>query len=480
MLALLMVILPLLFAAAAPILRKRPLALYSLLPATGVSLCLVLVAGLLYPEQDLFCLYLGGTPILAVDAVNRFFLQLIAGLFLVISIYTFFWLPAAQEHNPPRTPGTRTMHRYLFVLFMLVFVSMMNLSILSAHFGLLWVAIEASTLASAPLILFHCSEASLEAMWKYLLLCSIGIGLALFGILLLAFAGKISACPPASLGFADLSAPGVIFHPVWFKIGFVFCLVGFGTKMGLAPFHSWMPDAYSEAPAPVLALLSGALLNCCLLAVMRTLNLAPEAVLPFCRTLLTILGMLSVLVAAFLIIRQKDFKRMLAYSSIEHMGLCALLLCYCQAALSTHVIAHAICKMMLFLLAGNILLAYDTHRINSVTGMFRTLPRTACLWLFGLFAICGTPPSPLFVTEYLLVTTLPPLLAILLLVLLFIVFAGMSYACLSMTMGTPAPDCHERQTAQAAAEQLTIVPGAAALGLLILGYITVLWMKQLL
>jgi hydrogenase-4 component F len=267
---------------------------------------------------------------------------------------------------------------------------------------------------------------------------------------------------------------------VWFKIGFVFCLAGFGTKMGLVPFHSWLPDAHSEAPAPVSALLSGALLNCCLLAVMRTLRLAPAEVLPFCRTMLTILGLLSVLVAAFLIIRQKDFKRMLAYSSIEHLGLCALLLCYCQTALTTHVIAHSVSKMMLFLLAGNILLAYDTRSISKVTGMFSTLPRTACLWLIGLFAICGTPPSPLFVTEYLLVTSLPPLLAILLLVLLFIVFAGMATACLSMTMGTPAPGSHERQAAQAAAEQLTIVPGAAALGILILGYITTLWMKQLL
>jgi len=425
-------------------------------------------------------LYLGGTPILAADAISRFFLQLTAGLFLAVSVHAFFWLPATREHSSHRVPGTRTMHRYLFVLFLLAFVSMMNLSILSAHFGLLWVAVEATTLASAPLILYHCSEGSLEAMWKYLLLCSIGIGLALFGILLLAFAGKISSCPPASLGFADLSAPGVSFHPVWFKIGFVFCLAGFGTKMGLVPFHSWLPDAHSEAPAPVSALLSGALLNCCLLAVMRTLRLAPAEVLPFCRTMLTILGLLSVLVAAFLIIRQKDFKRMLAYSSIEHLGLCALLLCYCQTALTTHVIAHSVSKMMLFLLAGNILLAYDTRSISKVTGMFSTLPRTACLWLIGLFAICGTPPSPLFVTEYLLVTSLPPLLAILLLVLLFIVFAGMATACLSMTMGTPAPGSHERQAAQAAAEQLTIVPGAAALGILILGYITTLWMKQLL
>ena len=241
MLALLMVILPLLFAAAAPILRKRPLALYSLLPATGVSHCLVLVAGLLYPEQDLLCLYLGGTPILAVDAVNRFFLQLIAGLFLVISIYTFFWLPAAQEHNPPRTPGTRTMHRYLFVLFMLVFVSMMNLSILLISTAM---AIEASTWP-APLILFHARSLS---GGNGSTCCSAPSASASIVRHIAAFAGKISAaCRPAlvlpicllrgdippCVVRSVLCSPGRFRHRWAWRLPFL------------------MPDA-SEAPAPVL------------------------------------------------------------------------------------------------------------------------------------------------------------------------------------------------------------------------------------
>ncbi len=480
MLSLLMIVLPLLFASLAPMIRKRQSPLFSLLPAAGLALCLCLSAELLLPGKNLFDLYVGGRKILAVDASSRFFLQLTAGLFLAVSFYTFSWLRATQGHDRKRSPEIRAMHRYLFVIFLLAFVSMMNLSILSANFGLLWVGIEAATLASAPLILYHCTKSSLEAMWKYLLLCSIGIGLALFGILLLAFAGKISSCPPASLAFADLSAPGTTFNPFWFKIGFVFCLAGCGTKMGLVPFHSWLPDTYSEAPAPVSALLSGALLNCCLLAIIRTLDLAPEAVLPFCRTLLAALGTLSVLVAAFLIIRQKDYKRMLAYSSIEHLGLCALLLCYCPTILTIHILAHSISKVMLFLLAGNILLAYETRLIIRVSGMFNAMPRTACLWLVGLFAICGTPPSPLFVSEYLLVTNLPPVLAILILVLLFIVFAGMATACLSMTMGTPTVSSREYQPTQAVAERLGLIPGIAAIAILVLGYITTLWMKQLL
>ncbi|MDD4097786.1 MAG: proton-conducting transporter membrane subunit [Lentisphaeria bacterium] len=480
MLSLLLVLLPLLFAALAPLLRKRHLALFSLLPAAGVCLCLLSGAALFFPDRDLFNLRLGDSQVFAADVITRFFLQVTAGLFLAVAIHAFFWLPTAREHSTHRAHGIRTMHRYLFVMFLLAFVSMMNLSILAAHFGLMWVAIEATTLASAPLILYHCSEGALEAAWKYLLLCSLGIGLALFGILLLAYAGNSSPCPPASLGFADLVAPGVAFHPGWYKIAFVFCLAGFGTKMGLAPFHTWLPDAHSEAPAPVSALLSGALLNCCLLAIIRVLRLAPEVVLPFCRTLLAVLGTLSVLVAAFLIIRQKDFKRMLAYSSIEHMGLCALLLCYCSAALTTHVLAHSVTKMMLFLLAGNILIGFNTRAIKSVTALFATMPRTACLWLFGLFAICGTPPSPLFVTEYLLVTSLPPPLAALILVLLFIIFAGMATAFLAMTMGKTLPAAAIRQTAQTDADSLVVVPGAAAIAILVLGFIALLWMKDLL
>ncbi|HOG51529.1 MAG TPA: proton-conducting transporter membrane subunit, partial [Lentisphaeria bacterium] len=223
-----------------------------------------------------------------------------------------------------------------------------------------------------------------------------------------------------------------------------------------------------------------ALLNCCLLAIIRVLNLAPEVVLPLCKTLLAVLGTLSVLVAAFLIIRQRDFKRMLAYSSIEHMGLCALLLCYCQEVLHTHVVAHSITKMMLFLLAGNILVGFNTTSVRSVTALFTCMPRTGFLWLFGLFAICGTPPSPLFVTEYLLIASMPPLLSLLILVLLLIIFAGMSATFISMTTGTPLSAHADRQSAQADAEKLTVVPGAAALTILVLGFIAIFWMKDLL
>ncbi|NLF61779.1 MAG: NADH dehydrogenase FAD-containing subunit [Lentisphaerae bacterium] len=482
MLSLLMVALPLLFAALAPLLRKREQALFSLLPLAGVCLCLLSGATLLFPERDLYSFYIGPNLVLATDATNSFFLQVTSGLFLAVAIHAFFWLPTAQKHSTYRAQGIRIMHRYLFVMFLLAFVSMMNLSILAAHFGLMWVAIEATTLASAPLILFYCTEGALEAMWKYLLICSLGIGLALFGILLLAYAGKVSPNPPASLSFADLIAAGTVFHPVWYKLAFVFCLAGFGTKMGLAPFHTWLPDAHSEAPAPISALLSGALLNCCLLAIIRVLRLAPEVVLPLCKTLLAVLGTLSVLVAAFLIIRQRDFKRMLAYSSIEHMGLCALLLCYCQEVLHTHVVAHSITKMMLFLLAGNILVGFNTTSVRSVTALFTCMPRTGILWLFGLFAICGTPPSPLFVTEFILIANMPPLLSFLILVLLLIIFAGMSATFISMTTGTPLSACAERESAlaDADAERLTIVPGAAALTILTLGFIAISWMKDLL
>ena len=166
MLSLLMVALPLLFAALAPLLRKREQALFSLLPLAGVCLCLLSGATLLFPERDLYSFYIGPNLVLATDATNSFFLQVTSGLFLAVAIHAFFWLPTAQKHSTYRAQGIRIMHRYLFVMFLLAFVSMMNLSILAAHFGLMWVAIEATTLASAPLIILYCKEGALEAMWK--------------------------------------------------------------------------------------------------------------------------------------------------------------------------------------------------------------------------------------------------------------------------------------------------------------------------
>ena len=203
----------------------------------------------------------------------------------------------------------------------------MTLVTVSHHFGLMWVGVEATTLASAPLIYFHRQHRSLEATWKYLLICSVGIALALLGNFFLAVAaGRAGRQLDGPLSLSDLSGRcriGLIVS--WLKAAFLFFLVGYGTKMGLAPLHTWLPDAHSEAPSVVSALLSGALLNCAFLAILRVHRFAPppgEAA--FSQGLLVFFGLISMGVAAMFILGQADFKRMLAYSSVEHMGILAL------------------------------------------------------------------------------------------------------------------------------------------------------------
>ena len=208
---------------------------------------------------------------------------------------------------------------------LLLFLATMTLVTVSRHLGLMWVGVEATTLASAPLIYFHRHHRSLEATWKYLLICSVGIALALLGNFFVAVAARSAGGPMIHLTIDDLVAHAGSLNPLWLKAAFLFFLVGYGTKMGLAPLHTWLPDAHSEAPSVVSALLSGALLNCAFLTILRTHSLLSAAGLAaFSSDLLVLFGLLSMAVAAVFILGQADFKRMLAYSSVEHMGILAL------------------------------------------------------------------------------------------------------------------------------------------------------------
>jgi len=346
-------------------------------------------------------------------------------LFVADLVHSVFYLRAEHE-----ACGTRRKALY-YVCFTAFFAAMM-LALLAPSLPLMWVAVELTTLVSAPLIAYHRTRESLEAMWKYLLVCSIGIGLALFGTMLVLHAqttGNIQ----------------------WYKVGFAFVLAGYGTKTGLAPFHTWLPDAHSEAPAPVSALLSGALLNCSLFAIVRFREVMPIEAETFCDHAMLALGLLSVAVAAAFMVRQTDFKRLLAYSSVEHMGLATVLFALfgltfngkphtdiIQLALLAHIATHSLTKTMLFQTAGNLLIAFGTRAIAAVQGLGVTMKGHATLWIVGILFICGMPPSILFLTELGLVCTAPIWISATVLVLLFIVFAAMMKVALSMTMGTPA------------------------------------------
>ena len=388
---------------------------------------------------------------LALDPLGLLFLSIVSLLFLFSAIYATGYLHReGVSDQPDILDGTMFARppEALFTFCLLEFLATMTLVTLSQHFGLLWVAVEATTLVSAPLIYFHRNQRSLEATWKYLILCSVGIAIALLGNFFLAVAasGPTGHSTPLVLGRLLARAGGL--HSQWLKAAFLLFLVGYGTKMGLAPMHSWLPDAHSESPSFVSMLLSGALLNCAFLGLLRIFQVcdaAGQAV--FARNLMVLFGFISLGTAATFLLRQSEYKRMLAYSSVEHMGILALGVGFggvgAFGAL-LHSINHSLAKGMLFLVSGNILSAYRTRSISEVKGVLRVLPVSGVLWLAGFLAITGTPPFGLFFSEFTILRSAVEggrmAEAVLYLALLGLVFAGMAGSMLRMAQGETNPE----------------------------------------
>ena len=388
------------------------------------------------------------TAWLAIDGTGLLFLSIVSLLFLMTSYYTVGYLRREHEESHQDLEESfyfRNAPEAVFTGCLLLFLSAMTLVTQCQHFGLLWVAVEATTLVSAPLIYFHRQHRSLEATWKYLLICSVGIALALLGNFLLAVAATSAGGGEyVPLVVGSLIEQARFLDPTWLKAAFVFLLVGYGTKMGLAPMHTWLPDAHSEAPSSVSALLSGALLNCAFLGILRTHQVCLAAGYgDFSRPLLIGFGLLSMAVAGVFIVGQTDFKRMLAYSSVEHMGILAL-----GTGLGgkdgifgmlLHAVNHSVTKAMLFLIAGNILAVYRTKQSATIRGMNRVIPWTTFLWIAGFLAITGSPPFGVFLSEF---TILKAALdqghagiAAAYLGLLVLIFVGMATIVLNMSQG---------------------------------------------
>jgi hydrogenase-4 component F len=273
---------------------------------------------------------------------------------------------------------------------------------------MMWVAIEATTIASALAIPLNRTQASVEASWKYLLVCSVGIALAFAGTILAYFDFvMIAGNETGSLDWSVLRSAAPSLHPELMQLAFAFILVGYGTKAGLAPMHTWLPDAHSEAPSSISALMSGVLLAVAMYAIARWKSVIDAAVGPsFTSALLIGFGLASVAVGALSLVIQRHYKRMLAYSSVEHMGLVAIGLGLGPLgafAAWLHVVNHAIAKSTSFLLSGRILHRYDTTEIAGVTGLLKVMPWTGALFASGILALIGLPPFGLFVSEYLIV-----------------------------------------------------------------------------
>jgi hydrogenase-4 component F len=262
---------------------------------------------------------------------------------------------------------------------------------------------ETTTLVSAPLIYFHRTKRSLEATWKYLLICSVGIALALLGTFFLAYA-SIHTGLEANLTLDTILQQAPKLSKPWLHAAFVLLLVGYGTKMGLAPMHTWKPDAYGEAPGIVGAMLAGGVTSCAFLALLRIYHICSAAGEgAYVSRLLLFMGLLSMAVASLFMVGQRDFKRMLAYSSVEHMGILVLGLGIGKPALYgtlLHVITNGLTKGVLFLSSGNIHRAYGSKSTENVCGAMRLLPLSGTLFLVGFLAVTGSPPFGPFISEF--------------------------------------------------------------------------------
>ncbi|MBI4597424.1 MAG: hydrogenase [Candidatus Omnitrophica bacterium] len=455
-----LVLIPLLAAGGAFLLRSNSRRLGLLIGTALLHLALVVFSWRVDPHP-----LLGGW--LALDAIGLIFLTLVSVVFICASLYAVEYLRREARRS------NRT-----FVGCLLGFLAAMSLVTMSQHLGLLWVAVEGTTLASAPLIYFHHSQRSLEATWKYLLLCSVGIALALLGTFFVAMAGSgHGGGDQPSLVVSELISAAGQLHLPWLKGGFLFFLVGYGTKMGLAPFHTWLPDAHSEAPSPASALLSGALLNCAFLGILRLFQVCVAAGLgAFVQELLVVFGVFSLVVAAVFIVGQSDYKRLLAYSSIEHMGILSLGVGLGGAGAygaMLHAVNHSLTKALLFFVAGNILLAHGTKLAADVRGLLRRLPVSGALLLGGFFAITGAPPFGLFLSEFTILNAAVSqgrmVVAALYLILLAVVFLGMGAIILPMAQGQPADMATGSPHAGRESGLLVGVPLALLIAVLVLG-----------
>jgi len=388
---------------------------------------------------------------IALDAASQLFLAITSVVFLITTLYTVGYLgheTARGAQDPGEEVPFVNFPEAVFTGCLLMFLAVMTLVILSHHWGLMWIAVEATTLASAPLIYFHRQPRSLEATWKYLVICSVGIALALLGNFFLAVSAKASPMPELHLTIANMERCALQLDPLWLKAAFMLLLVGYGTKMGLAPLHTWLPDAHSEAPSMVSALLSGVLLNCAFLAILRGHALLVKAGLgAFSRDLLVLFGLASLTVAAVFVIRQLDYKRLLAYSSVEHMGILALGVGIGGVAgfgSMLHAVNHSLTKAMLFLVAGNTLAWFHTKSTLQARGVRRVLPLTGCLWMVGTLAIIGSPPFGPFISELTVLKGMVDhdriLIAVWYLLALATVFVAMTAVVIPIVYGEPDGD----------------------------------------
>ena len=341
-----------------------------------------------------------------VDAFNVFLVALTAFVGFTTSLFSRPYMRIEQHHGKL----SANMLRLYYSMYQLFSFTML-LALLTNNMGILWVAMEAATLTTVLLVSLYRTPASLEAAWKYFILCGVGIAQALFGTILLYFAAeKLLGAGGTALLWTHLNGVKTQLEPTVLSLAFVFLLVGYGTKVGLAPLHNWLPDAHAEGPTPVSAVLSGLLLNVALYAVVRSKVLVDGALgTHLAGNLMMGFGLLSVMMAAFFLSRQKDVKRMFAYSSIEHMGLMTFAFGMggpvATFAGLLHMTVHSLTKSAIFFVVGHAAQKSGTQLMEHIRGLIKTSPTIGWGLALGTLAILGMPPFGVFTSEFLILTT---------------------------------------------------------------------------
>lgn len=341
-----------------------------------------------------------------IDSLNIFLVTLTAFIGFTTSVFSRPYMRIEED----RGKMTHSRMRLYFSMYQL-FSFCMLLALTTNNMGILWVAMEAATLTTVLLVSVYRTPASLEAAWKYFILCGVGIAQALMGTILLYMASQKVIAPGLNpLLWTNLNASKSILNPTIMSLAFVFLLVGYGTKVGLAPLHNWLPDAHAEGPTPISAVLSGLLLNVALYAVIRCKILTDGALNNnFAGNLMIGFGLLSVLVGAFSLLRQRDIKRMFSYSSIEHMGIMTFAFGMggpiANFAGLLHMTVHALSKSAVFFAVGHAAQKAKSQMMDDIRGLIKVSPTVGWGLMMGTLAILGMPPFGIFASEFLILTS---------------------------------------------------------------------------
>lgn len=377
-----------------------------------------------------------------IDALSAFFIVIISVVNMAVALYSSGYIADDLKEG---VISQRKSKAY-YALFNLFALTMFLVTVLD-NLGFVWVAVEMTTLVSAFLVGFYNTRQSVEAAWKYIIICSVGITLALLGTILFYYSAS-SQAGVNNLNWTNILAVAKQLDPKIVKLAFLFILVGYGTKAGIAPMHTWLPDAHSQAPAPISALLSGVLLKTAVYVIMRFTVIINTCLgsSQYTGNLFIFFGLLSLGLSAAFILVQRDLKRLLAYSSIEHIGIITFSLGLgAPAALYgclLHILNHAVTKTLMFFSAGRIVKAYKTHSMGLMHGVIKTLPFVGIFALLGIFALAGSVPFSIFISELIILIAAfmkgAYLSAGLFILFIAIIFAGLISHFSKILFGKPA------------------------------------------